>query len=519
MDDLKRLWQSKPLYLVLIIAALVRLIAVIFSEGYAMHDDHFLIIESSQSWVDGYDYNNWLPTSEGNEGPTGHSFFYIGLHYFLFYFLELIGITSADIKMLVVRFIHAAYSLLIPYFTYKITARFGTKQTAGIVALLTAILWPLPMFSVRNLVEMVCIPPVMAGIYLIIKKEVITYKTVILAGLIMGLAVGVRIQSVLFIGGVGLTLWISKEFWKGIAFGLFALVAIFFTQISDLFIWGIPFAEFGEYIQYNMNSDNIQSYFVEPWYKFILVVLGITVPPLSLYFLVGMFYHPFKKLNGKLTWDSGFKRELYVYIPMLVFFIFHCFYPNKQERFILPFLPLFLISGILGWNKMKVDFQIPSFILKVEKFSWWMFIVLNTIVMAVFITSSTKRPRVESMSYLSEQKDVNFFLIENSHSESSIMLPEFYLGKWDQSECVRPGYTEKTIEHIRTKHGWEGNPNYLLFLENDNIEERLLQFEEIVGAKYELVYTAEPSFLDVIFYTLNPRYNKNEAAKVYKRVD
>ena len=52
-----------------------RLMAILFSEGYGMHDDHFLIIESSSSWVDGFDYNNWLPWSAGNNGiPSGHSF-------------------------------------------------------------------------------------------------------------------------------------------------------------------------------------------------------------------------------------------------------------------------------------------------------------------------------------------------------------------------------------------------------------------------------------------------------------
>ena len=50
-------------------AIAIRLIAVIFSQGYGMHDDHFLIIEASSSWVAGYDYNNWLPWTEGNTGP------------------------------------------------------------------------------------------------------------------------------------------------------------------------------------------------------------------------------------------------------------------------------------------------------------------------------------------------------------------------------------------------------------------------------------------------------------------
>jgi len=46
---------------ILISALIIRLIAAIFSQGYGMHDDHFLIVEASASWVDGFDYNHWLP--------------------------------------------------------------------------------------------------------------------------------------------------------------------------------------------------------------------------------------------------------------------------------------------------------------------------------------------------------------------------------------------------------------------------------------------------------------------------
>ena len=42
---------------ILFFGLVVRLMASIFSQGYGMHDDHFLIIEASTSWIDGYDYN------------------------------------------------------------------------------------------------------------------------------------------------------------------------------------------------------------------------------------------------------------------------------------------------------------------------------------------------------------------------------------------------------------------------------------------------------------------------------
>ena len=87
-------------------AFFIRLVAAIFSKGYGMHDDHFLVIEASASWVDGYDYNGWLPWSEGNRGgPEGHSFTYVGLNFLFFYTFKFMGIANPMLLMFLNRLI------------------------------------------------------------------------------------------------------------------------------------------------------------------------------------------------------------------------------------------------------------------------------------------------------------------------------------------------------------------------------------------------------------------------------
>ena len=74
--------EARPLFVLTVIALVPRLVAAFFSQGYFAHDDHFLVIEAASSWADGFDYNNWLPWNQGPDPrPTGHSFFYVGLHY------------------------------------------------------------------------------------------------------------------------------------------------------------------------------------------------------------------------------------------------------------------------------------------------------------------------------------------------------------------------------------------------------------------------------------------------------
>jgi hypothetical protein len=43
------------------------------------------------------------------------------------------------------------------------------------------------------------------------------------------------------------------------------------------------------------------------------------------------------------------RKHPLLFWPSFLFFAFHNYFPNKQERFILPILPLFIIAGVIGW--------------------------------------------------------------------------------------------------------------------------------------------------------------------------
>jgi len=286
-----------------------------------MHDDHFLIIEAAKSWVDGYDYNNWLPWNQKNPVPSGHSFFYVGIHYFIFLIFKFTGLSHPDIQMYFIRLFHAVYSLLIVSLTYKITKKLYTGKVAETAAWIMAIAWFMPFLSVRNLVEIVSIPPMLAGIWIIIKNDEQNFRKYFLAGIISGLAFSVRFQTSLFVGGVGLALLINKQVKQAIYFGIGAVLSVVVIQGGiDLFIWGKPFTEFGEYVRYNLTHKN--AYIHGDWFNYILVLSGMLIPPFGLLLFAGMF-------NTR-------KKLLILFIPTIIFFAFHSYFPNKQERFIFP---------------------------------------------------------------------------------------------------------------------------------------------------------------------------------------
>ena len=130
MNYLKKLWNEHPLALIMLVAIFLRLLAVIFSKGFGMLDDHFLVIEASTIMVNGFDYNNWLPANNPTGHPSGHGMFYVGLNFLLLKFLHFIGLTDPQGLMYVERFLHATLSLLVVYFGFKITEKLSNINNA-----------------------------------------------------------------------------------------------------------------------------------------------------------------------------------------------------------------------------------------------------------------------------------------------------------------------------------------------------------------------------------------------------
>ena len=104
--------------------------------------------------------------------------FYVGIHYIFLSVLKILNISDPAVKMFFVRLLHAIYSLLVVFLGYKITKKIDGEKSAIGVGLLLAIFWFFPILSVHNLVEFVCIPPILAGLWYSIKyKETDELKT------------------------------------------------------------------------------------------------------------------------------------------------------------------------------------------------------------------------------------------------------------------------------------------------------------------------------------------------------
>jgi hypothetical protein len=519
-----RLWEEKPLTIIFFLAIFFRLIAVLFAKGWGMLDDHFLVVESAQSWVDGKDSDYWLPGSPGNTGPTGHNFFYPGLQFLLFSFFRLIHLNDPQLKMMIVRLLHASWSLVTIFFGYKITRKLGTGKDAKIVGLLLAIYWFMPWVSVRNMVEVFCIPFLMMATWRIIRdpEEGQKLSDYFIAGLFLGLAFNIRIQTVFFSVGLGLSILLNGR-WKEVlvmAFG--ALVPIILIQgMIDTIIWGTPFVEMAGYIKGNIVDAT--SYITSPWYQYFLVVLGFLLPPVSFFLFYGFL--------------RCWKKQIILFLPVTVFFLFHSIFPNKQERFILPVLPFIIISGVIGWNQflenvasgrrkknepVKGDVSVSGKLSadKARRWSglirgcWIFFWIVNLVLLVTISTMYSKRSRVEAMTYLSKYHDISYFMVldENNSME---LFPMFYLGQWPETydELLEGENCDSLMIRV-SKEPFQKQPRFILFTAETDLNRMVVKarkkFPYIV---YET--TIEPGYIDKIVKWLNP-INKNRKVYIYR---
>jgi hypothetical protein len=514
-------FQEHPLRVILWGAFLVRFVAAFFSPGFLMVDDHFLTIEPAGSWANGLNYNDWLPGIGNNKTrPEGFSFFYLGFLYAFIKLFNTVGIEHPATQMLLVRIIHAAYGVLTVYYSYKITEKISTKRNAITVGLLMAFIAIMPNFSVRNLVEVVCMPPLLAGVFILLKRfplkaftlgslklespvslnvEQTSWRALAMAGIIMGLAIGIRFQTGLLVACTGLVLLFQHSFRAFVVFGFMSFVGFFLTQIDDVLLWGgEPFQHLRGYMEYN--KENAHQYPGSPWTYLSLITVFI-LPPVGLFLAVGFI--------------SSWRKIAIIVLPAAAFIAFHLIFPNKQERFILPILPFFVIAGTIGWSEISHQWSTMRW----HSISWKAFWILNTIGLLVLCFTYTKKSRVESMIYLYEAGDCSNFILEFTHKKSGAWMPTFYskcnasyyfFGKDDNTVAVMqmiPQAARATVNDIMPR----SLPNYFLFYDDTDLQERVSRMQQYYP---ELTFrtTIEPGWFDRMLHAFNP---KNSLEKVH----
>lgn len=504
-------FRQSPLTALLLLGLIFRIAAAFLSSGYLMHDDHFLVIETAASWAEGEDYNSWMPWTQIAQGiatPTPHqaNLAYPGVITAFFKLMLAVGISSPTSQMFLIRLLHGLFSLFMVYFGFKIADKLGGRNSAIWAGLtLAAFAW-FPHLGVRQLVEVVCIPPLMWSTWVVLKKHHTerNWRTWLLAGVGLGLATSLRYQVGIF--GIGWVLAIAltnleagRKFTQTVKeTGLLALSSLFFFslgQIQDLFIWGEPFAQLRAYIEYN--STHSSGYPQGFWHQYIWVILGLLLPPFSFAWSFGM---------GAVA-----RKHAMLVLPSLVFFIFHSYFPNKQERFILPMVPFVIVAGSIGWMAFRERSKFWQRRRSLEHRLAFLFIAINLMVGGVLCGVRPKKSRIDAMTALYDQGNLSNFLIV--HTDKPAMPPQFYSGSWEKYWSSDLSTDEENQRQIMCNSPTRAFPNYIVFSGSQHLGEGVERYKSTYSSM-EYIRQVAPGKWDRLLSWLNP-INSAERMMIY----
>ncbi len=462
----------------------LRLIAAIFSQGYAMHDDHFVIEDGPFQWFLP-DHGGWFHRVE----PPGHSVVYPSILYAILSSCMNIGITDPQSQMLVMRILHALFATLAIPLAAAIARKVGSERSAQLAALLVAVFWMLPFMSVRNLIEMMCIPPLMIGVYWTLRRH--STKDLVLAGLAFAVAFMFRYHTALIAGTMVLVLAWQRQWRAALVLAVTYIVSVSLTQgVIDMAVWGSFLAAPIAYV--TSNFAGVNDYTSGPFYQYAVLIIGILIPPLSILLL----WRVLADKRPQLRWE--------IVLPIAVFVLAHSLIAHKQERFILPIVPLLLVAVAVAWVDRPLN------VLKASawtKGSWITFWVANTVLLMLFTFSYSKRSRVESFTYLSHQPGVQRVAVVGDN----IQAPSFYLYPRVPLMTVLSDTTSSTWASLATFH-----PTHIVFFDLASRDALFSRTEAIVGHRLQHLSDIEPGILDATLHALNPNGNKNQTSVVYK---
>jgi hypothetical protein len=207
------------------------------------------------------------------------------------------------------------------------------------------------------------------------------------------------------------------------------------------------------------------------------------------------------------TW----RKYSILFVPTFLFLLFHSWFPNKQERFILTIVPFIIILGTIGWNEFASQSTFWLRRARMLKGCYVFSISINCLALPFVTTMYSKESRVESMVYLSKDENIKSLAFEDSNHSRIRLGPRFYLKKWIPISEITTEYPpQEWIKYYNSNP-----PDYILFFEEKNLEARVAKMKSYFP-KLHYETTISQGFIDDLLHKMNPNNNVNQTIFIYK---
>jgi len=492
MTTLRRVVEERPLLAVLILAAVLRLVAAVFSRGFLAIDDHHVLVDAADRLV-----------GPGLDTGFMRSILYPGTVALIMQATRVVDDPSPATQLLVVRLVQAAYSLFVVYFTYRILELLAGPRTALLGGLLTATFFVLPITSVHQFEEAVCQVPLLASTWWILKAPGARRDAVLalLSGTALGLALVARFPLITFVVPFAVwVVWHEPIRWRGAAFLAGMTLVLVLQGWSNQIVnheWGYSFQKYyGPLLHFPPRILTQADGYPHgaPW-TYAAVLFAAFLPPFSLLFLAAA--------------TRGAKALPLLGVPALVFLVAQSAIANRQERFLLPVLPVLILLAALGFPAVATWLSQRSWP-RLYGVLWKYYWTVNTVLLTGTLFLYGKKDRVAPLVYLQARPDVTGVVV--AQFTYPFPVPAYYLGR------PRPPVflfqdRSRVSQDAQAVRAASPPPNYVI-LYSDSAEADTRLLEHALDVRLARATAIEPSLGDELAHLINPRHNHTTPALV-----
>lgn len=260
----------------------------------------------------------------------------------------------------------------------------GSSGKETIALFLVGFFWLSPFFFSRPLIESLSAPFVTASAYFACeywmkgnRRALVFSVFALMVAAMFRFQVGVCFLAILA------TFALRRQWKDAGVLALASAVALLIPGLVDLALRGSFYASLISYFAYNLKYSS--TFGVTPFYSFVTLFLAISIPP--------AFWLRYRDLR----WREEFRPLLPTVLFFLFFLVAHSAIPHKEDRFMVPILPSFLICLVPLANYVVVHHRLRSAY----------FLVINAFLLVITSFTVEQQNTIGMVLYLAKRPDIS----------------------------------------------------------------------------------------------------------------
>ncbi|MBA3829997.1 MAG: hypothetical protein H0X33_13735 [Taibaiella sp.] len=337
----------------------VQVVAAWFSVGYHHPDEHFQILEFCNYKL-GFSPASDLPWEYAAKCRSAVMPFLVYLLSKGFLLLHVFDpfVVAFTLRLLMGIATWAISCQLISIFLPE----FATQKGKHIYVVCSMLLWYVPYIGVRFSSENFAGLLFFASIIMLLRSGNVSLKkkapVLLLIGLLLGIAVFVRLQMAFAVIGLGVWLiFIKKYTWREILMMVpGAAIAVALCILADYWMYGVITLTPLNYYTVNIVQNVAANWGVFPWWYYVWLFLQSAVIPISIALLL-------------LFFTGVRKRPLHLFsLVCILFLIGHSLVGHKEMRFLFPVNLAFIFLVCIGLDTLISRYGPRPLIINTFKF-------------------------------------------------------------------------------------------------------------------------------------------------------